>query len=168
MECSIERKKLASQEMALYKEESMQVCRPWTNLCLDFAGPVKIKGDVNTRSRGKSWILVLVCRNTKAVCLLATSGYSTADFLCKWEEFISRKGKPRSVVSDRGSQLVRAGMVLAERIRKTGSGRMWSGRMLPPTGNLFLLVASTGMDCLSQWSRSSRRVSTMLSVQVQF
>ena len=115
MECRIERKKLASQQMALYKEESMQVCRPWTNLCLDFAVPVKIKGDVNTRSRGKSWILVLVCRNTKAVCLLATSGYSTADFLCKWEEFISRKGKPRSVVSDRGSQLVRAGMVLAEK-----------------------------------------------------
>ena len=115
MECRIERKKLASQQMALYKEESMQVCRPWTNISLDFAGPVLIKGDVNTRSRGKSWILVLVCRNTKAVCLLATSGYSTADFLCKWEEFISRKGKPRSVVSDRGSQLVRAGMVLAEK-----------------------------------------------------
>ena len=115
MECRVERKKLSSQQMALYKEESIQVCRPWTNICLDFAGPVKIKGDVNTRSRGKSWILVLVCRNTKAVCLLATSGYSTADFLCKWEEFISRKGKPKSVVSDRGSQLVRAGMVLAEK-----------------------------------------------------
>ena len=94
MECSIERKKLASQEMALYKEESMQVCRPWTNLCLDFAGPVKIKGDVNTRSRGKSWILVLVCRNTKAVCLLATSGYSTADFLVSGRSLFQGRGSP--------------------------------------------------------------------------
>ena len=115
MECRREKKKLASQQMALYKEESLQVCPPWTNIALDFAGPVVIKGEVNTRSRGKSWVLVLVCRNTKAVCLLATSGYATADFLCKWEEFISRKGKPQSVVSDRGTQLVRAGMVLAEK-----------------------------------------------------
>ena len=115
MVCKIERKKLSSQRMALYKEESLQVCRPWTNISLDFAGPVIIKGDVNSRSRKKSWILVIVCRNTKAVCLLATSGYSTCDFLCKWEEFVARKGNPKSVVSDRGSQLVRAGMVLAEK-----------------------------------------------------
>ena len=101
--------------MALFKEESLQVCPPWTNISLDFAGPVLIKGDVNSRSRGKSWILVVVCRNTKAVCLLATSGYSTCDFLCKWEEFTARKENPKSVISDRGSQLVRAGMVFAEK-----------------------------------------------------
>ena len=47
MVCRIERKKLSSQRMALYKEESLQVCRPWTNISLDFAGPVLIKGDVN-------------------------------------------------------------------------------------------------------------------------
>ena len=115
MYCRIERKKLSSQQMALFKEESIQVCKPWTNISLDFAGPVSIKGDVNVRSRSKSWILVIVCRNTKAVCLLATSGYSTADFLCKWEEFVARKGNPKTVVSDRGSQLVRAGMVLASK-----------------------------------------------------
>ena len=115
MECARIRKKLASQQMALLREESLQCCPPWTNIALDFAGPVIIKGEVNTRSRGKSWILVYVCKNTKAVCLLATSGYSTADFLSKHEEFIARKGRPRSIVSDRGSQLVRAGMVLAEK-----------------------------------------------------
>ena len=73
------------------------------------------EGVVNIRSRRKSWILVYVCRNTKAVCLLATSGYSTADFLCKHEEFVARKNRPKSIVSDRGSQLVRAGMTLAEK-----------------------------------------------------
>ena len=115
MECARNRKKLAGQQMALLREESLQCCPPWTFIALDFAGPVIIKGEVNSRSRGKSWILVYVCRNTKAVCLLATSGYSTADFLCKHEEFIARKGRPRKIVSDRGTQLVRAGMVLAEK-----------------------------------------------------
>ena len=115
MICARNRKQLASQQMALLREESLQVCPPWTFIALDFAGPVVIKGEVNSRSRGKSWILVYVCRNTKAVCLLATSGYSTADFLCKHEEYIARKGRPKKIVSDRGSQLVRAGMVLAEK-----------------------------------------------------
>ena len=117
MQCARIRKELASQQMALIREESLTPCPPWTYVSLDFAGPVVIKGEVNTRSRGKSWILLYVCRSTKAVCLLATSGYSTADFLCKHEEYVSRKGKPKKIVSDRGSQLVRAGMVLAEKER---------------------------------------------------
>ena len=52
---------------------------------------------------------------SKAVCLLPTSGYSTADFLCKHEEFIARKNRPRKIVSDRGTQLVCAGIVLANK-----------------------------------------------------
>ena len=47
------------------------------------------------------------------MCLLATPGYSTAEFLSKHEEFVFRKGRPDSVVSDRGSQLVAAGIVIA-------------------------------------------------------
>ena len=115
MVCRRIKKNLAQQQMAIMKEESLQVCPPWTNVSLDFAGPIIIKGEVNVRSRGKSWILIYVCRNTKAVCLLATSGYSTSDFLLKHEEFVARKNSPRHIVSDRGSQLVRAGMVLAEK-----------------------------------------------------
>ena len=115
MECAKERKKLATQQMALFRKESLEVCPPWTNIALDFAGPVVVKGDVNLRSRRKCWILVYICRNTKAICLLPTSGYSTADFLCKHEEFVARKNRPKTIVSDRGSQLVRAGMTLAEK-----------------------------------------------------
>ena len=115
MVCRRRNKELASQQMALLREESLQVCPPWTNVSLDFAGPVTIKGEVNSRARMKSWILIYVCRNTKAVCLLPTSGYSTADFLCKHEEFIARKNRPRKIVSDRGTQLVCAGIVLANK-----------------------------------------------------
>ena len=74
-----------------------------------------MQGVVNARALRKCWILVYVCRNTKAVCLLATSGYDTGSFLTKHEEFVARKGAPQDIVSDRGSQLVSAGMVLAEK-----------------------------------------------------
>ena len=63
----------------------------------------------------KVWILIYSCRATKAVCLLATPGYSTADFLNKHAEFVFRKGRPSSIVSDRGSQLVAAGIVVANK-----------------------------------------------------
>ena len=56
--------------------------------------------------------------------LLPTVGYDTASFLLRHKEFVSRKGNPRTVVSDRGTQLVRAGMVLAE--KEQPSNWKWS------------------------------------------
>ena len=116
--CKIQNKKLAEQRMAKIKEESLTVCRPWTFISLDFCGPIKVKGAVNARAKLKSWIIVYCCRSTKAVCLLATCGYSTEDFLLKHEEFCARHGAPAQIVSDRGSQLVSAGRLLAVRDAK--------------------------------------------------
>ena len=123
MVCKIDKRKRLGQQMAELKPESSIVCPPWSFLSLDYAGPVVVKGEVNKRSRGKSWILIYVCRSTKAVCLLATSGYDTASFLCKHTEFVARKGRPRSIVSDRGTQLVKSGIVLAK--KKTPQGWNW-------------------------------------------
>ena len=81
MECRKSRKETLGQQMATLRPESSTVCPPWTHISLDFAGPVMLKGEVNKRSRGKAWILVYICRSTKAVCLLPTSGYGTASFL---------------------------------------------------------------------------------------
>ena len=117
MLCSRERAKakVEFQQMSELKEESAVVCPPWTYVCIDYAGPVVIKGEVNKRSRGKAWILVYTCRSTKAVCLLATSGYSTSDFLSKHAEFVARKGRPRSIVTDRGTNLVKGAITLSDK-----------------------------------------------------
>ena len=106
---------MAGQQMAKIKEESLTMCRPFTYISLDFAGPLKVKGAVNARAKMKCWIVVYCCRSTKAVELMATCGYDTQSFLLKHEEFIARHAAPASVVSDRGSQLVSAGMVLAQK-----------------------------------------------------
>ena len=113
--CRRRNKKLLGQKMANIKEESLTICRPWTYVSIDFAGPIKVKGAVNSRAKMKCWIVIYCCRATKAVELLATCGYSTADFLLRHEEFVARHAAPASIVSDRGSQLVSAGRVLAER-----------------------------------------------------
>ena len=113
--CNKDKKELMVQQMVDIKEEQLTVAPPWTHVALDFAGPVLVKGQVNKRAKLKVWILVYSCRATKSVCLLATPGYSTADFLCKHEEFVYRKGRPSTIVSDRGSQLVAAGIVVAQK-----------------------------------------------------
>ena len=113
--CIRDRKELLLQQMSDLKEESVTVSPPWRNISLDFAGPISVRGEVNKRVKMKVWILVYTCRATKAVCLLATTGYSTADFLCKHDEFIYRKSRPDSVVSDRGTQLVAAGVVIGNK-----------------------------------------------------
>ena len=113
--CLRNKKKLEGQKMSNIKEESLTVCRPWTFISLDFSGPIKVKGIVNSRARMKCWVIVYTCRSTKAVELLATCGYDTESFLLKHEEFIARHAAPKSIVSDRGSQLVSAGRVLTRK-----------------------------------------------------
>ena len=114
-ECRKNRRNLQSQQMARLKQESSTVCPPWTFISLDYAGPFIIRGEVNKRSRAKCWIIVYVCRSTKAVCLLPTASYDAESFLVRHEEFTARKGLPKSIVSDRGTNLVKSGIILAEK-----------------------------------------------------
>ena len=99
--------------MARIKQESLTISRPFTYVSIDFAGPIQVKGTVNSRARKKCWILVYCCRATKAVEMLATSGYDTESFLLRHEEFVARRGAPLTIVSDRGTQLVSASKILA-------------------------------------------------------
>ena len=114
--CDLDRKETLLQQMADIKDEQLTVAPPWSYIALDFAGPYIVKGEVNKRARMKIWILLYCCRATRAVCLLACPGYSTSDFLCKHAEFVFRKGQPISMVSDKGSQLVAAGKVVANKL----------------------------------------------------
>ena len=133
--CIRRRRVLCKQQIAEIKPQNLEVCKPWTFVSLDFAGPVLCKGVVNSRARRKCWILVYVDRSTKAVCLLACPGYDTASFLLRHEEFVARKGEPREIISDQGSQLLSAGVILAkkespeywdwERIKRENATTSW-------------------------------------------
>ena len=118
--CRKNKRSLQSQQMARLREESLSICPPWTFISLDYAGPFVIRGEVNRRSRSKCWIIVYVCRSTKAVCLLPTASYDTEAFLVRHEEFVARKGLPKSIVSDRGTNLVKSGIIMAEKNTPSG------------------------------------------------
>jgi hypothetical protein len=115
MVCRRERKMREKQQMGLLKEEHLTVCPPWTSVNLDFSGPVKVSGEVQRRITMKGWILIYVDQASRAVCIFLTPGYSTADFLLKHDQFTTRKGIPKKIVSDRGTQLVAGSIAVAEK-----------------------------------------------------
>ena len=63
---------------------------------------------VNSRSQLKVCGLVIVCQNARATKVYATAGYSTDDFLTAFARFTANQGNPLLVISDAGSQLVKA------------------------------------------------------------
>ena len=101
--------------MGLLREQHLTVCPPWTSVSLDFCGPIRVSGEVQKRITMKGWILIYVDQASRAVCLLLTPGYSTADFLLQHDHFTTRKGIPRKIVSDRGTQLVAGSIAVAQK-----------------------------------------------------
>ena len=62
----------------------LEPCPPFTNIALDYAGPFLVKGTVNARSRKKVWLILITCKNTRALEIMVVDGYDTAAFLLKW------------------------------------------------------------------------------------
>ena len=98
--------------MADIPQHQLRPCLPFSFISLDFAGPYPVKAMGNSRSFLKVWGLVIICQNSRAVKMLATAGYSTDDFLTAYLRFTANFGCPLLVVSDAGSQLVKAGKVI--------------------------------------------------------
>ena len=98
--------------MADISEHQLYPSPPFSFVSLDFAGPFEGKAMGNSRAVIKVWGLVLVCQNTRAVKMLATAGYGTDDFLTAYTRFTSNYGNPLLVVTDSGSQLIRAGKAI--------------------------------------------------------
>ena len=90
----------------------LRLCPPFTYVSLDFARPYHVKAMGNSRCYMKSWGLVIICQNTRAIKMYATAGYSTDDFLTAYLRFTSNCGNPLLVVSDAGSQMIKAGQVV--------------------------------------------------------
>ena len=100
--------------MAELPDELAVPSPPFSHVGLDLAGPFLVKkqggGRDTRRNIGtfKTWVLLILCLQTKAVKLYLACGYSTEEFLLAYEQFVSDHGTPISVHSDRGSQIVSA------------------------------------------------------------
>ena len=89
-------------------------CPPFSNIGIDLSGPNTVHAMTNKRATMKVWTVLFVCLNTKAIAMYIAPGYSTKDFFVAYDSFISERGIPTTVHSDRGSQLVAAGKEVVE------------------------------------------------------
>ena len=98
----------ASQMMSPLPVERLKPTPPFTNIGVDLFGPFYIIGEVQKRVRGKCFGMIITCLVSRAVYVDVTRDYSTDAFLQTFRRFASVRGWPKTIFSDRGTQLVAA------------------------------------------------------------
>lgn len=89
--------------------------RAFSKVGVDYAGPVTIK--LNNRRNGptdKAYIALFVCMVTKAIHLEAVTSLTSEAFIAAFKRFVSRRGYPKDIYSDNGTNFVGANRQLKE------------------------------------------------------
>lgn len=107
------------QLMGNLPEYRLQISPPFTNVGIDFAGPIqtrpaKIRGKAAVTL--KSYIAVFVCMSTRAMHIELVSELSTNAFLAALSRFTSRRGLCSNIFSDCGTNFEGANNVLQENV----------------------------------------------------
>ncbi|KAL7307889.1 hypothetical protein TKK_0000205 [Trichogramma kaykai] len=97
---------------------------------VDYAGPLYL------REEGKAWICLFTCAVYRAVHLELVSSLSTEGFLDALRRFISRRGRPKILYSDQGTNFRGADNLLAtvdwDEIQKYCSTKKITWKFNPP------------------------------------
>tara|TARA_B110001454_G_scaffold196478_1_gene199376 strand:- start:542 stop:6220 length:5679 start_codon:yes stop_codon:yes gene_type:complete len=107
-------KRIEQQTMGMIPEERLAPMPAWTYVSLDLFGPFQIRGETNRRSRSKGYGIIVNCLLSRAVHVDIVTDYGTDTFLMALRRFMSLRGKPAKIWSDRGSQLVKANKEMME------------------------------------------------------
>ena len=97
-------KALAEQVMAPLPFERLNPSPPFYYVAVDHFGPFLIKVEVNRRTRGKGYGVILTCIATRAVFSVLASDCSTDGFLAVFRRFTSIRGYPAKLYSDNGKE----------------------------------------------------------------
>jgi hypothetical protein len=82
----------------------VQPARPFLTTVIDYAGPISLKlGNPRTKIIIKGYIAIFVCFVTKAIHIEVVTSLATEAFLAALRRFIARRGKPRTIYSDNGT-----------------------------------------------------------------
>ena len=106
---------IQNQLMGDLPEARLRPVRPFYNTAVDYAGPFLIKdGKLRNRKLIKAYLCVFVCFVTKAVHLELTTELSASSFLQILNRFVARRGLPKTLYSDNGTNFVGANNELKE------------------------------------------------------
>ncbi|XP_055326335.1 uncharacterized protein LOC129580157 [Sitodiplosis mosellana] len=114
--CHRQRAKFTEQLMADLPAARVRISRPFSQVGVDFCGPFLTRA---SKGRGiktnKSYVAVFVCLCVKAIHLELVSDLSSEAFLAAYRRFISRRGLPKCMHSDCGTNFVGADGLIREK-----------------------------------------------------
>ena len=122
--CRKNSRKCVEQIMAPLPAARLNPSPSWSHTSLDLFGPFTTRGEVQKRTRGKAFGLVLTCLVSRALHLDLIVDYSTDAFLQAFRRFMSLRGMPKCVYSDPGSQLEGASNELQKMIEGLDQTRL--------------------------------------------
>lgn len=105
-------KDLSKQQMGQLPIERLKPSPPWYHCGVDLFGPFQIRDSVKKRTTGKAYGVIFTCLTSRAVYVDVAADYSTERFLMVLRRFASLRGFPRTLLSDNGTQLVKANQEL--------------------------------------------------------
>lgn len=96
----------------------VQSVRPFSNVGIDYAGPLAIKEGKRRNARAsKCYLAIFVCMAVKAVHVEVVSDLSTPAFIATLQRFVSRRGVPMNIYSDCGTNFQGADNVLRSHLQ---------------------------------------------------
>ncbi|XP_054745895.1 uncharacterized protein LOC129250285 [Anastrepha obliqua] len=114
--------------------------RPFTFTGVDYFGPMDV---VIGRRREKRWGALFTCLTTRAVHIEISPTLSTESFLLIFKQFVSRRGVPKRIISDNGTNFRGASVLLVKEIERISSDDIegntlkLNGFLFPPLPNIW-------------------------------
>ena len=103
--CRFLEKRLLTQVMSPLPIERLQPSPAFFHTSIDLFGPFSVRDTVKKRAFGKGYGVIFTCLYSRAVHLELAEGYDTKSFMLVLRRFVSLRGYPGTMRSDRGSQL---------------------------------------------------------------
>ncbi|XP_076280097.1 uncharacterized protein LOC143208966 [Lasioglossum baleicum] len=115
VKCARWRAEMSTQIMQNLVPSRCRPSTPFLNIGIDYAGPYLVRDAAGRGKKShKAYIAVFVCLATRAIHLELVHEGSTAAFLAALDRFISRRGIPKTITSDNGTNFIGAARELAQ------------------------------------------------------
>ncbi|XP_014293814.1 uncharacterized protein [Halyomorpha halys] len=114
-ECRIQRAQPKVPLMGDLPSSRFERNQPFMQVALDYAGPLLIKASPRRKAAiDKAYFCIFVCMSTNAIHLELVSSLTTDAFLTALDRFVARRGLPRCIHSDSGTNFVGASKFLKD------------------------------------------------------
>ena len=128
----------------------------FTNIGIDYAGPVHLRNvyGENPLEMFKAWIALITCSSSRAIHLDLATDYSGDSCIEVLERFINRKGAPKHVTSDNGSNFT--SRIVQDYAADKNMNWPFNLEAAPWTGGFFERLIQSVKRCLRKLLLKSR------------